>query len=75
MIPFMVSWLTLALCVASAAVLHSCYLYRNADHDHSRTVTFIATAVPTILVTVPTIYAFGWLLLPSWGIGAIPFGG
>lgn len=27
------------------------------------------------LATPPMIYVVGWLLLPAWGIGAIPFGG
>ena len=30
----------------------------------------VFTVVVATVVTLPTLYMFGWLLLPAWGIGA-----
>lgn len=72
MITVMVTWLTTELIFVVIMLIVAADL---AARKGDKRTAMAGGILMVAFTTPPMIYVVGWLLLPAWGIGAIPFGG
>lgn len=66
----MITWLTAVMLYLTYKL---CQGLSKAHHEGAA--EYIGALVAVVALTIPTLYAVGWLLLPAWGLSAIPLGG
>ncbi len=70
----MITWLTISQCLLAYFVARTVSREWEKDHKFGAVNRMIGAATLIVATLVPAMYAVGWLLLPAWGFGVIPFG-